>query len=192
MGRKSIAEARRAEILAAFERCIGRYGIDVALDRIAEEAGVQRSLIRHYLGNRDDVVMQLVVRIAEEYPRKVAAQMDLAVERGGAGILEVFFGHDMIKPTDVEALNAVLNAPPERYPQARDLVAQACEAIVTQATAGLARLYPQAPQAHCRAVAYSLFCMAMAHDDFRWLGLDDRYNEMVREQAAQLINALGG
>ena len=48
MGRKSRAEERRELILAAFERCIAHHGIDVPLEQIADEAGVQRSLIRHH------------------------------------------------------------------------------------------------------------------------------------------------
>ncbi|NJM06754.1 TetR/AcrR family transcriptional regulator [Candidatus Gracilibacteria bacterium] len=90
MGRKSLAEERREDILAAFERCIARYGIDVPLEQIADEAGVKRSLIRHYLGNRDELVEQVIERIAVEYPRQVASFIIAYRERGLADLLDAF------------------------------------------------------------------------------------------------------
>lgn len=63
MGRPSVKAERTEEILKAFERCVVRYGVDGAtLERLADEAKLQRSLIRHYVGNRDDLLQALLDR----------------------------------------------------------------------------------------------------------------------------------
>lgn len=63
MGRPS-KKAERAElILDAFERCVARYGVDGAtLEKIAEESGLARPLIRHNVGNKDELLNSLVTR----------------------------------------------------------------------------------------------------------------------------------
>ncbi|KAA0960093.1 TetR/AcrR family transcriptional regulator [Microbacterium sp. ANT_H45B] len=57
MGRRDLSDERRPQIVAAAKRAITKYGVDGATqERIAEEAGMSRALIRHYLGNRDAVL----------------------------------------------------------------------------------------------------------------------------------------
>ena len=68
MGRPSLKEQRSAEILDAFGRCVARYGVEGStLERIAEEAGVKRTILRHYVGNRSDLISALSVRIEREF-----------------------------------------------------------------------------------------------------------------------------
>lgn len=63
MARPSIKDERREQILEAFETCAARYGLEGAtLERIAEEAGLARALIRHNVGNKEDLTDALVER----------------------------------------------------------------------------------------------------------------------------------
>ena len=67
MPRPSLKLQRSEEILDAFERCVARYGIEgTTLEKTAEEAGLQRSLLRHNVGNRDDLLNSLVNRFISE------------------------------------------------------------------------------------------------------------------------------
>jgi AcrR family transcriptional regulator len=191
MGRKSRAEERREEILAAFERCIGRDGIDVPLERIADEAGVQRSLIRHYLGNREDVVNQVIARIAAGYPQRVAALLQPALERGRAGVLEVFFESELVSPEWDDVIHAVVSTAQGRYPHAKRQVAAMVGAIVDLLAAALARLYPGATDQAAREVAYGLVCIAQANAELCWLGMSDAYVALARASAEQLLDGLG-
>jgi AcrR family transcriptional regulator len=66
MARPTVAEERREEILAAFERCIVRKGFaETTLADVAEEAGQPRPLVRHFIGNRGDMVSALIERLLE-------------------------------------------------------------------------------------------------------------------------------
>ena len=68
MGRPSLAEQRKEEILDAFGRCVAKFGLEgSSLEKIAEEAGMRRSILRHYLGNRDEMVIALAKKVIGEY-----------------------------------------------------------------------------------------------------------------------------
>lgn len=198
MGRKSRTEVRREEILAAFERCIGRDGIDVPLERIADEAGVQRSLIRHYLGNRDELVDQVIARIAEAYPRRAAELLERALERGPEGLLDVLFPlAESADDWDVAAFNeweavisAVAGTAQGRYPQAKQRVARMMEEIVERTAAGLQRRFPAAGAAACSEAAYGIFCLVQAHEGMLQLGVDPRNTALARACALRMLAGL--
>jgi AcrR family transcriptional regulator len=53
MGRKSMEDERRAQILEGFYTCAVREGLgNASMKKIAVEAGVQTSLLYHYFSNR--------------------------------------------------------------------------------------------------------------------------------------------
>ncbi|HCI01853.1 MAG TPA: hypothetical protein DE276_01500 [Oceanospirillaceae bacterium] len=63
MARPSNKEERSNQILSAYERCIGKYGVEgTTLIQIAEEAGLSRALVRHHVGNQDDLLKQAISR----------------------------------------------------------------------------------------------------------------------------------
>ena len=63
MPRPALKEERREQILQAFERCVAYYGLEGAtLERIAAEAGLARALIRHNIGNREELTAALIER----------------------------------------------------------------------------------------------------------------------------------
>ncbi|WP_421784081.1 TetR/AcrR family transcriptional regulator [Kiloniella litopenaei] len=54
---------RREEILKAYETCIALYGVEGATQkRIAEEAEIARPLLRHHVGNNDELLIEVVKR----------------------------------------------------------------------------------------------------------------------------------
>ena len=71
MGRPDLTAIRTAEILDAFERCVARFGLEgSSLERVAEEAGMKRSILRHYVGNREDLVQALAERVVSKYRQR--------------------------------------------------------------------------------------------------------------------------
>lgn len=71
MGRKSLATERRAQCLDAFEECLVEHGYAGAtLERVAERAGVHRTIIRHYFGGRDELVDALLERLRARYAER--------------------------------------------------------------------------------------------------------------------------
>ncbi len=77
MGRPSVKDERREQILRAYETCVARFGVEGAsLEKIAEEAGLARPLIRHNVGNRDDLLAALVDRFLSKSERNVQRMID--------------------------------------------------------------------------------------------------------------------
>lgn len=100
MGRPSVRRQRRAEIVAAFERTLSRLGVGGAsISAIADEAGVAPGLVHHHFQDREDLVLELLQRIAgpelpepsprgEPTEREAVARLDAWIEAAlglGAG-----------------------------------------------------------------------------------------------------------
>lgn len=68
MARPSLAKQRREEILDALELCILDKGIQASsLEYIAETANMKRTILRHYIGNRDEIICALSQRWTEKF-----------------------------------------------------------------------------------------------------------------------------
>ena len=64
MARPKVDVQRREEILIAFESCLMQHGAaKVTLQKVANEANLPRSLVRYFVGNRDNMVSLLIDRI---------------------------------------------------------------------------------------------------------------------------------
>lgn len=71
MARPSMAAQRKEEILDALEQCILNYGIQAtSLENIAEKANVKRTILRHYIGNRDQIICALGERWTAIYSQQ--------------------------------------------------------------------------------------------------------------------------
>ncbi|GAB4124143.1 MAG: hypothetical protein Fur005_31100 [Roseiflexaceae bacterium] len=187
MGRKSLADERRAEILAAFEQCIVRYGLDVPLEQIADQAGVKRSLIRHYIGNRGELVDQMIERISTDHVDRLGQLFDRASEGGINRLLDFFFEpFDDVSDWDA-LLMAVINSHGEQYHRARLRVGQMLLVVNERLANVLLRLYPQATPADCSRVAYGLLSLVQMNDALECLGINDSRTTLARANAERLL-----
>ena len=61
MGRKSLADERRAIIIEAFYRCVVKQGFaQSSIRKVAGEAGVTPSTLHHYFKDRDEMIAETV------------------------------------------------------------------------------------------------------------------------------------
>ncbi|SHJ19496.1 transcriptional regulator, TetR family [Desulfatibacillum alkenivorans DSM 16219] len=61
MGRISLAQTRRNQIIQAFYRCVASLGLaKTSMRAIAKEAGVQPSALHHYFKDRDEMIEEMV------------------------------------------------------------------------------------------------------------------------------------
>jgi AcrR family transcriptional regulator len=193
VGRKSLAEQRRAEILEAYMRCIPVHGLDAPLEQIADTAGMQRSLIRHYVGNRDALVDEVVARIIERYLARLRA-LDAAIPASAAealaATLDYLFPDAPATDPDEAVLLHVLLASQERYPAAKARLHGLFEALIDLLLADVQRACPRANPDEARGAAYSLLCLAMSSQSLHGLGLDAGYLLHARRAAARIVASL--
>jgi len=77
VGRKSLKTQKVSNILDAFEACIKRQGLQgTTLDDIAKEAQMARRMVRHYTGNKEQLVALGVARIIEKFNQSAFSIID--------------------------------------------------------------------------------------------------------------------
>jgi len=74
MPRPALKDKRREQILRSAERCVAKFGVEgTSLELIAKEAGLARALIRHNVGNRDELITALFERFLNRSTKQWAA-----------------------------------------------------------------------------------------------------------------------
>ncbi len=93
MGRPPKFEERSEEIMQAFEACVLRKGLPATtLADVAEESGLPRSLVRYFMGNRDEMVDRLIERLMRIAQARLDAIRDEAGAMSVARLLDACFG----------------------------------------------------------------------------------------------------
>ena len=196
MGRPDLSGPRRDQILDALERCVARDGLaGTSLDAIAAEAGVKRQLIRHYLGNRDEVVRafgrRLVARLRADVEAMTAA---LPGRDRVAAMLEMLFGGAPGSAGDSAASVLLLEsmiASAEREPEFSELVAGYVEALVDAIGAELRRERPGASASDVRDVASGIVGLCFHDVSLRPLGPPWGDGRTALAAARRLVSTLG-
>lgn len=191
MGRKSLKEERVSQILDAFERCLELKGLEsTTLDNVAEEAGVARRIIRHYIGNREDLIQTAVDRLIEKFTQQVflfinAAEGEERFEAGFEYIFSKAFNELPINRQVAALLPASLHD--EKVRQAVKKMYDAFHMGVDQQ---LAEYCPTAPEKERQQVAYSVMCLAFGGGWMGNIGFSHKNNELNKTMARNLITEL--
>lgn len=124
MARPSVQRERREEILDAFERCIIKYGVDGAgLQKIADEAGLARPLIRHHVGNREALLDSLVERFIARSDALVAeTEAALPAEGRVDVLLDILFSPEYQTSQHATALYQSLSIAAQTRPALLDQI----------------------------------------------------------------------
>ena len=159
MARPSIKKQRTEEILQAYERCIALYGVDGAtLQRISEEAGLARPLLRHHVGNSDDLLEQALDRFLkrgkdsmEEFYNALPNPCD------GETFLAFLFDEECSEDqqSDVMIASSFIAAAQTR-PDVRAKMKGWFTDFEKEFTARLSAIYPEASQDVLKDVAYGI------------------------------------
>ncbi|MFC4993515.1 TetR/AcrR family transcriptional regulator [Rubritalea tangerina] len=190
MPRKSMVEERSQQILDAFERCVVRYGIEGStLERVAEEAQLKRTIIRHYIGNRD----ALVEAVAERLRGRLDGQLDTIVAFEGGDREEIvaflYDGGANCGFSDVILIEQFIAAS-ALYPAASQKILEYVEAY----TSAVADLLGRYSDGHPRTweVAYGVTAILFNEASLQPLELGQRYSDASVYCVDQLIAGLSG
>ena len=191
MARPSLKEERRAQILEAFELCVARHGVEGAtLERVAEQAGLTRSLIRHNVGNRDDLLEALVERfLASTETQLEELAKALPAERRLETLIDWLFdptqtdGHEVLVS---EALIAAAANDPGLAGELRGWLASVVDAFGEI----LAQDRPEADGESIEAVATGLTALYFNSESTAALGPMPELRQASRNAARRLIDSL--
>jgi AcrR family transcriptional regulator len=162
MGRPSLASTRRPQILRAFEDCVLKYGLEgSSLERIAQQAGVRRSLIRHYFGNKADLTEALIAGIIERTIAESQNLGDAAGERAGAEALARYLAGSRFADKRDDALVDALMAASHRDARLRAQLRRKYQAFHRAIELQLRSSFPAGTTDDIRTTAYGLMCLAV-------------------------------
>lgn len=191
MGRKSLKIERRAQILDAFEECILKHGVEGStLQRIADEAGMQRTIIGHYFGTRRALVEDVVARILDRY-RKASRRLLAAVpaERRLETAIELLFDTRTTPREDV--LYQALFTAAERDPEIQRQLREATAIFVRYYSDLLALSYPAAAPDEIERVSCGLISLSYGGWTLLSIGCDAGVMTHLRVAADSLLATLG-
>lgn len=154
MARPSLKDVRSREILDAFMNCVARYGLDGStLERIAGEAGVRRTLLRHYLGNREEMIGKLLTHVIAKFEGATDGLIaDLPDKDRWPALLDRMFQYRRHEPVDAAVFQALVAASDRRREMRKPLVAFV-ENFERTLSAELRLHYPGSDKIDCAVVA---------------------------------------
>tara|TARA_B110000503_G_scaffold50805_1_gene82128 strand:+ start:416 stop:1000 length:585 start_codon:yes stop_codon:yes gene_type:complete len=193
MARPSLQAERQQSIMAAFTRCISKLGLEAAsLDEIAKEAGMQRSLVRHFAGNREDLVNQVADYVTSEFEKIWQAQGHSHRDDP----LDDWLLNVLFSPTPetkyqimLPAFYALLSAA-HRYPSVRVRMTQCFELYVADLSLKLQARNLQASSDACQQVALGIINIYFAWDSLRGLALNSTLIANNEQLIKRLLSSL--
>lgn len=192
MGRPSLANERTSQILDAFESCIRKHGLkESSIPRIAEEAGVKHSLIRHYIGNRDSLIAAMVNRFTEHYLEIILKALSSRPEGVHIDSTVKYFFDEVSR---FEAENLIFTELFAASGRDEFIKAQLCSLYgrITDMIISLLSLeYPDSKPDEISTVAYSLLSLWIGHSTLFHLDFGTSGIEMAATSAKQIISGLG-
>jgi AcrR family transcriptional regulator len=171
--------------------CLVERGVDgTTLDKIAERAGVTRGLVRHYLGNREDVVRALGVHVRDRY---VAWLRDLVDDRPPDqrldAVLDALLSGN--EPRDLYQLLTALFAAASHDAHVTAMLLDLYREFERTIDTELAVARPNADPGARRQVAFAILSLSAASSDFQMLGFPRDRTVAARTAATRLIDSLG-
>lgn len=190
MGRKSLAETRRNEILDAFEDCIIKNGLDYcSLEQIAIHANMKRSIIRHYIGNKDEVLKAMVNRFIRNYQAEIKMGISmLKKEKLITELLKDIFKTGSSQSDDI--IIAALWAKQEHNSDIKKLLQKFYEELEKLFADTLKHSFPKASKTKINNTAYVLLCLMDSHSSMLALGLRSAKTKTLYKLATKLVEDL--
>ena len=182
-GRPSVRRERRDQIVTAFVELVQERGHhEVSIAEVATRAGVHRSAVRHFVGNRSD----LVIAALDHVDALFEAHFDAAVgaEASVDQILDYVFGTVNLadQPQLGDAVLILANAAVTDR-TVRDHLRVSYEDEVRE----VAAMLEDPPGEQAIAIAYQVICLAEHNWTLQQVGLDASYAEHARSLAARII-----
>lgn len=191
MARPEIKDARREQILDAFEICVAKYGVEGAtLIKTAEEAGLARPLVRHNVGNREQLIEALVERFLEQSAQTMDAFLEMLPNKNRAkAAIELLFDAQYSDSHLVKVSYALITSSAEDRDLADKMQVWLNDFIVRLDTL-IADEYPLANPEKVTAVATGVTGIYFNVESLRTLGEIDALSSASKQAAMILLNSL--
>src|SRR5690349_658791 len=153
MGRPSMATERNEQIMRATGRGLRRYGLaGTTLERVSEESGLSRSHVRHYVGNRDDLLRGFASWLYTGYESEFAGAVQKADPPAKLPIvLDYLFGSGLLPLSEDDTVIRELIAAGIIDERIRSIMQTQYLRAIEAIEEAIAAEYPAAPAAKRRS-----------------------------------------
>ena len=179
-------EERIATILAATGRSIARNGVNgTTLEKVAAESGMSRSHIRHYVGNRADLIALFRTRILQRYAPPSLADAEVTGISATEYALNFLFDHevDLDEYAAIDAIVAAARHDESLYADVHAAYART-EAFLIEA---IKADHPQWSPQQVETTAAQVLMLAYGHATLVTVGLASAQLGGARTLAARLM-----
>lgn len=172
MGRRSVAVERRRQVIVATVECMAAHGVGgTTLERIADAAGMARGHVRHFAGNRDDLLTDAArffyfgeAALDETDLDSVAARAPLVPPSWTTSdVLDYLFGAFAVPGSDNAAALAFVDAG-RTLPAIHDIVLRAYRGIEESLVEIIQRTHPGMDVARYRRAAWAVLSLAIGNN----------------------------
>ncbi|TMP26884.1 hypothetical protein CWB99_17455 [Pseudoalteromonas rubra] len=176
MARPSMAAQRTEEILDALEACILKYGIQTtSLENIAETAGVKRTILRHYIGNRDDIICALSTRLRSRYSEQWQQVLHwLPSTNKIESIIDALFTVGSQERINATIIGEAIFSEAKRLPAIKQDQTSIMDEFITIISDVLRHEYPDANPDKVELVAHGIYANYLLSESFLPLTLVDQ------------------
>lgn len=159
---------RKVQIVDAFIELVAEKGLEaVNLADVAAAAGVQQTAIRHFVGNRDDLIMAAIGELNRRY--REFNYIEWSTLPDFATLVGILFNPPMNPGVNARAF-AALKQEGMRHPTTCAGIRESYN-IFTDVIAGiLRREYPEASEVRIRDTAYAVECLSEVNVQLQRLG----------------------
>lgn len=191
MGRPSLAEQRRQEILQAAAQSVAMYGLAASTqERIAAVAGMSRSHIRHYVGNRDDLIDALWEHIMTPHFASMHAVLaDRDSDAQLTALVDFLFGPKMARDEDNAVIEALISGAMQDL-RLRARIYDSYSRLEREIAAVIRAAIPGSSSSESLQLAYALICIAFGHSTLSALPFPPSRRRGAKELAHQMLEGL--
>lgn len=192
MPRPSLKEERKVLILDAFERCIVKYGVEGAgLQRIADEAGLARPLLRHHVGNRDELLDEMLERYIARIDQGLE-EMRVALPKEGrmSYLLDMLYDPEYRMSDHSSSLYQALSVAANNNAKLKSRLERWNAEFLALIRKELKASYPKADKVGIDDVALGILSLYFIIDAQALLGSPKRLAKTAKSAAIRLMTTL--
>ena len=190
MPRARMDEARQEEILSALEACILDRGLlQTSLNDVAEKAGLARPLVRHFVGNRDEMIERLFERLIDRGEKQLEALNSAERSPSLNERLDLLYG-DLFSNRASNVVVSELWAHARRNERTRPRLRALYEKVLGSLVDAMKREGLGHTRTQRHDAAYALVSLAYGHAAFREIELQPKTKRSPRAMADIIVSTL--
>lgn len=191
MPRPSMAAQRKEEILDAFELCILQESLEAtSLEKLAEQANMKRSILRHYIGNKDDIIVALSERYLNYYEQQWEQTLAWLPDKNRLpALVEILFGERNQTYIEKSVVGDAIYSQAKRLEPVREHQLSSMQQSINIISQELRVAFPANDDGKIALVARGILAVYMNSESFLPLNLWKEIAEL-KQVAEMLIDTL--